>query len=126
MNQKNTMSNHHHFNYIELPATDLAAMKKFYGDAFGWTFQDWGDTYVAIQGAGVDGGFDAASENRKPTDQGVLVILFSDDLVASEKAVIDAGGTISVPAFDFPGGRRFHFTDPSGNELGIWAAPAQS
>ena len=116
------MSNHHHFNYVEFPATDLAAMKQFYGDAFGWTFQDWGETYVAIQGAGVDGGFDADAGARKPSNQGALVILFSDDLVASEKAVIDAGGKISVPAFDFPGGRRFHFTDPSGNELGIWAA----
>jgi len=115
------MSNHHHFNYIELPATDLAAMKTFYGDAFGWTFQDWGDTYAAIQGAGVEGGMDADAGTRKPSNQGTLVILFSDDLIASEKAVIDAGGKISVPAFDFPGGRRFHFTDPSGNELGVWA-----
>ena len=114
------MSKHHHFNYIELPATDLAAMKSFYGSAFAWTFQDWGDTYVAIHGAGVDGGFDAASANRKPSDQGTLVILYSDDLEASEKAVMEAGGNISAPAFDFPGGRRFHFTDPSGNELGIW------
>ncbi len=114
-------STHHHFNYIELPASDLAAMKSFYGKAFDWTFQDWGDTYVAIKGAGVDGGFDAASAGRAPSNQGTLVILHSDDLIASEKSVSDAGGVISVPAFDFPGGRRFHFTDPSGNELGVWS-----
>lgn len=119
------MSTHHHFNYIELPATDLAAMKAFYGSAFDWTFQDWGDTYAAIQGAGVDGGMDADAGARKPSNQGTLVILYSEDLVASEKAVIDAGGTISVPAFDFPGGRRFHFTDPSGNELGVWTTATQ-
>lgn len=119
------MSNHHHFNYIELPATDLATMKAFYGSAFGWTFQDWGDTYVAIHGAGVEGGMDADSKDRKPSNQGSLVILFSNDLVASEKAVIDAGGTISVAPFDFPGGRRFHFTDPSGNELGVWTTATE-
>ena len=115
------MNTHHHFNYIELPATDLSAMKSFYGTAFGWTFVDWGDTYVAIQGAGVEGGFDGSSGQRKPSNQGVLVILYSDDLTASEHAVIQAGGIISVPAFDFPGGRRFQFTDPSGNELGVWS-----
>ncbi len=110
---------HHAFNYIELPATDLSAMKTFYGNAFGWTFQDWGDTYVAIHGSGVEGGMDANSA-RKPCADGVLVILYSDDLEGSEKSVVDAGGLISVPAYGFPGGRRFHFTDPSGNELAIW------
>jgi predicted enzyme related to lactoylglutathione lyase len=113
------VSKHHHFNYIELPATDLAAMKTFYGNVFGWTFQDWGDTYASIHGAGVDGGFDAQSD-RKPSDQGALVILYSDDLEASQERVESAGGEISVPIFSFPGGRRFHFTDPSGNELGVW------
>ena len=114
------MNTHHHFNYIELPATDLSAMKSFYGSVFDWTFVDWGDTYVAIHGAGVEGGFDGDSGQRQPSDQGTLVILYSNDLLASEKAVLDAGGIISVPAFDFPGGRRFQFTDPSGNELGVW------
>ena len=66
---------------------------------------------------------DANAGARKPSNQGSLVILFSDDLVASEKAIIDAGGTISVAPFNFPGGRRFHFTDPSGNELGVWTTP---
>lgn len=115
------MNAHHHFNYIELPATDLTAMKLFYGNAFGWTFVDWGDAYVAIQGAGVEGGFDANAGQRKPSDQGALVILYSDDLTASQRAVADSGGNISVPPFDFPGGRRFHFTDPSGNELAVWS-----
>ena len=115
------MSTHHHFNYIELPADDLSAMKSFYGQAFGWTFVDWGDAYVAIHGAGVEGGFDANSGQRKPSNQGALVILYSDDLSASEQLVMDSGGKISVPAFDFSGGRRFHFLDPSGNELAVWS-----
>ena len=110
---------HHGFNYIELPAVDLAAMKAFYGQAFDWTFQDWGDVYVAIQGAGIEGGFDKTME-RKPTRDGVLVILYSKDLIATQKSVEKAGGTISVAPFDFPGGRRFHFVDPSGNELAVW------
>ena len=118
------MNPHHHFNYIELPASDLSVMKSFYGAAFGWTFQDWGDTYVAIHGAGVEGGFDSDSGQRKPSRQGALVILFSQDLPATEKSVVNAGGEISVAPFDFPGGRRFHFVDPSGNELAVWT-PAE-
>jgi len=110
---------HHTFNYIELPATDLVAMKAFYGAAFDWTFQDWGETYVAIYGSGVEGGFDAASD-RKPSVNGALVILFSSNLEQSVEAVRAAGARISVETFDFPGGRRFHFIDPSGNELAIW------
>ena len=114
------MSDHHNFHYIELPAKDLAATKSFYGNVFGWEFKDWGDAYVEITGAGVEGGFALASEERQPSDQGALVIVYSDDLVKSEQAVADHGGTISMEPFDFPGGRRFHFLDPSGNELGVW------
>ncbi len=125
------MPNPHPINYIELPATDLAAMKAFYGAAFGWSFEDWGPAYVAFHGAKVDGGFDGAATDlpqspRQPGRHGALVILFSDDLAASEQAVCAAGGTISVPAYPFPGGRRFHFIDPSGNELAIWALPQDS
>lgn len=112
---------HHGFNYIELPSTDNVAMKQFYGNTFGWTFEDWGTTYVAIHGAGVDGGFDQASD-RKPSDQGALVVLYSADLLASEALIRAEDAEISVPAYDFPGGRRFHFKDPSGNELAVWAA----
>ena len=114
------MSDHHNFHYIELPAKDLAATKNFYGSVFGWEFTDWGDAYVEIKGAGVEGGFALASEERQPSNQGALVILYSDDLVKSEQTVVEHGGTISLAPIDFPGGRRFHFLDPSGNELGVW------
>ncbi len=119
------MSHHHHFNYVELPAVDIAAMKAFYTAAFGWDYVDYGPRYAAITGAGVDGGFDADS-TRKPSDQGALIVLYSDDLEASETAVIAAGGPITVPIFTFPGGRRFHFKDPSGNELAVWAQAAEA
>ena len=118
------MSNHHHFNYIELPATDIPAMKAFYTAAFGWDYVDCGPTYAAITGAGVDGGFDGESD-RKPSDQGALIVLYSDDLEATEKAVKAAGGEITTSIFSFPGGRRFHFKDPSGNDLAVWTTVAE-
>ena len=112
--------NHHKIHYIELPALDLGAMKKFYGDVFGWTFIDFGPGYVGFSGAGIEGGFDQSQEYISPRPAGAFVILFSDDLNASEAAIVAANGKISTAAYDFPGGRRFHFQDPSGNELGIW------
>lgn len=106
-------------NYIELPVTDLAASKAFYTAAFGWTYVDYGPTYAAFQGAGIDGGMDAASD-RKPSNSGALVVLLAKDINAAQAKVEKAGGTITVPIFSFPGGRRFHFADPSGNELAVW------
>lgn len=108
---------HHQFDFIEIPATDLKVAKKFYGKAFGWTFQDWGDDYADIQGAGVSGGL--RKVDAAPPRGGTLAILYSTDLEASEKAVTKAGGTITE-RHEFPGGRRFHFVDPSGAELAVW------
>lgn len=119
------MSDHHHFNYVELPTTDMAAMKAFYTTVFGWDYVDYGPSYAAITGAGMDGGFDADASARKPSDQGALIVIYSDDLEASEKAVSSAMGVITVPIFTFPGGRRFHFKDPSGNELAVWTKVAE-
>ena len=113
------MSDHHHFHYIELPTTDMAAMKTFYGSVFGWDYIDYGPNYAAITRAGMEGGFDARAD-REPSDQGALIILYSDNLDASEQAVKDANGIIVQDIFEFPGGRRFHFKDPSGNELAVW------
>lgn len=98
-------------------------MKTFYGGVFGWTFEDFGPTYVAIHGAGVEGGFDADSD-KKPSRDGALVIMFSSELESTEAAITSAGGKVTVPIFSFPGGRRFHFTDPSGNELAVWTTDA--
>ncbi|WP_026940874.1 VOC family protein [Hellea balneolensis] len=114
------MSDHHHFNYIELPTTDMMAMKAFYKSVFGWDYIDYGPSYSAITGAGMDGGFDAEAGARKPSDQGALIVLYSDNLEATEHAVIAANAEITMPIFRFPGGRRFHFKDPSGNELAVW------
>lgn len=111
------MSTHNHIDYAEFPATDLVAMKAFYGAAFGWTFEDYGPDYVSFSGAGLEGGF--LPVKTAPPRGGTKVILYSEDLERSEKAVRDAGGEI-LDHVEFPGGRRFHFLDPSGNELAIW------
>ena len=92
-------------------------MKAFYSSVFGWDYVDYGPSYAAITGAGMDGGFDANAGTRKPSDQGALIVLYSDILEATLDAVKAAGGEITVPMFSFPGGRRFHFKDPSGNAL---------
>lgn len=105
-------------DYVELPSQDLAGSKAFYADAFGWTFQDFGPSYAGLADAGLDGGIaaDDAAATSVP-----LVILKSDDLEGALARVEAAGGTVTAPIFDFPGGRRFHFRDPAGNELGVWA-----
>ncbi|WP_037138864.1 VOC family protein [Rhodococcoides fascians] len=113
---------HHRLSYIELTVTDLAAAQAFYSGAFGWGFNNYGPEYAGIQGADGDevGGLALSTEPR-PTG-GPFVLLYSDDLEASLDAVTAAGGEVVNGPYEFPGGRRFHFTDPSGNELGIWAA----
>lgn len=103
-------------DYLELPGRELAAVKTFYGAAFGWTFQDYGPSYAAFD-QGLDGGFDA--DEAAPTAP--LPVLFAHDLEAMEARVEAAGGRIVKPIFAFPGGRRFHFVDPAGNELAVWS-----
>lgn len=104
-------------DYVEMPGGDLAAVKAFYAGAFGWSFTDYGPTYAAF-GEGLDGGFQADGDETaaKP-----LVILYAHDLDAMEARVRAAGGRIVKPIFSFPGGRRFHFADPAGNELAVWS-----
>ena len=103
-------------DYVEFPVADLPAAKRFYGAAFGWTFQDWGPDYVSFVGAATDGGFNGEAGTDKP-----LVILYAHDLEAMEAKVKAAGGAITCEIQSFPGGRRFHFRDPAGNELGVWS-----
>lgn len=109
-------------NYIELPLRDADRTKAFYGGVFGWTFQDWGPEYLSFHGAGIDGGFngEAGVDIASP---GVLVVLYADDLEATRDAVLAAGGRLAQDIYAFPGGRRFHFIDPNGNELAIWSEP---
>jgi hypothetical protein len=112
---------HHKINYIEFHSTDIERTKKFYATVFGWTFVDYGPDYVSFQGAGIDGGF-IMSEARSEACKGApLVVLYSADLAATEIAVRLEGGGVVVPTFEFPGGRRFHFSDGAGNVLAVWS-----
>jgi predicted enzyme related to lactoylglutathione lyase len=114
-----TTHTHHAIDYVEFTVRNLTASKRFYTAAFGWRFTDYGPGYAAIQGADREvGGLHEIDEIRTT---GPLVILYSSDLDASVKAVASAGGTILKPPYAFPGGRRFHFADPSGNELAVWS-----
>ncbi|WP_454043933.1 VOC family protein [Cellulosimicrobium sp. Marseille-Q8652] len=112
-------------DYVEISVTDMRAAQDFYGTAFGWSFTSYGDQYSGIR---------TAAESGSETDEagglllaesvtrgGPLVLLYSDDLDDTLARVEAAGGTVVNGPYEFPGGRRFHFLDPSGNELGVWA-----
>lgn len=104
-------------DYNEIHVDDLDAAKRFYSRAFGWTFADYGPDYAAIKNAGLGGGL---AKSDAPPARGALVVLRAEDLEAAEKRVEEAGGKITA-RHNFPGGRRFHFTDPAGNELAVWS-----
>lgn len=104
-------------DYVELPGSDIPAMKEFYGTVFGWTFTDYGPDYAAFEVDGRSGGFNA---ERKPVSEGgPLIVLYANDLDAMEARVAAAGVAI-VSRESFEGGRRFHFRDPGGNEVAVW------
>lgn len=105
-------------DYVEFSATDVAATKRFYIDAFGWKFTDYGPEYTSFEDGRLAGGFAKAKTTGA---RGALIVIFAVDLAGAEARVRKAGGTIVKPAYSFPGGRRFHFTDPSGNELAVWS-----
>ena len=107
-----------HINYIELKSLDIEKTKLFYQDVFNWQFTDYGPTYVSFAGAGLDGGFELTEE---PIVNGALVVLYHEDLPLVIERIKSAGGTITIETFEFPGGKRFHFSDPSGNELAVWS-----
>lgn len=107
-----------HITYIEFKARDLEKTKEFYATCFHWNFTDYGPTYISFSESGLYGGFEKTEDD---IINGVLVVLYHKDLELIKTKVITAGGTITKDIFSFPGGHRFHFTDPSGNELAIWS-----
>lgn len=111
---------HHSIDYVELTVRDIAAAKAFYAAAFGWAFNDYGPDYAGIQGETKEAG---GLRRGDPRAGGPLLVLYSDDLEATLAAVREAGGAVLEEPYGFPGGRRFHFADPSGNELAVWATP---
>ncbi len=107
-------------NYVEFTVPDVAAAKAFYGGIFGWSFTDYGPDYTSFSSkeAGLDGGFTSGKATSKGA---VLIVLYASDLESTQQKIESAGGRIVKPIFSFPGGRRFHFADPSGNELAVWS-----
>lgn len=116
---KNAQANQ--INYIEFTTPDIEATKKFYSTVFGWSFKDWGPEYMdaKAESAGMALGF--AKSDAPRSSSAPLVVLYSSDLKATEAAIVAAGGSIVTPTFEFPGGRRFHFSDGVGNVLAVWS-----
>jgi len=115
------MNQHEKINYVEFPAKNLPATKAFFQSAFGWSFVDYGPEYIAFSNQGLDGGFyqsDLASSSQKG---GALIVFYSNQLEVTLAKVEKAGGSLVKPIFSFPGGRRFHFKEPSGNEFAVWS-----
>ena len=115
------MNEHGKINYVEFPAKDIQVTKDFFTQAFGWSFRDFGPEYTAFSNQGINGGF-FKSELCSSTNNGAaLIVFYSNDLEATQAKIEKANGVIVKPIFSFPGGRRFHFTEPGGNEFAVWS-----
>ncbi len=108
-------------NYIEFPAADFDATQAFYENAFGWNFTDHGPDYRAFSDEKLEGGFYKSSKYSSTENGATLVVLYCKNLEAALDRVVKAGGTIVTEIFDFPGGQRFQFADPNGNQLAVWS-----
>ena len=118
------MHEHEKLNYVEYPSSDLEATKAFFEKAFGWTFTDYGPEYTAFSSQGLDGGFFKADLHSSTDSGAALLVFYSNNLEGTLNKVSNAGGTVIKPIFSFPGGRRFHFSEPSGNEFAVWSEVA--
>ena len=115
------MNEHEKLNYVEFSAHDLAATKAFFSEVFDWSFEDYGPEYTAFSNVGLDGGFFKSEKSSSTETGGALLVFYSNNLEATLSKIEKAGGKIIKPIFQFPGGHRFHFTEPSGNEFAVWS-----
>lgn len=115
------MNQHEKINYVEFPAKNIEAAKSFFTAAFGWSFTDFGPEYTAFSNEGIDGGFFKSDLTVSIDNGSALIVLYSKDLEQTQEKIKHAGGSIIMPIFPFPGGRRFHFSDPNGNEYAVWS-----
>ena len=115
------MKKHEKLNYVEFPACDLQQTRDFFATAFNWSFEEFGPDYCAFSGQGLDGGFYRSELYSSTLNGAALLVFYSEDLEATLARVEQAGGRIEKPIFEFPGGRRFHFSEPSGNEFAVWS-----
>lgn len=115
------MNKHEKINYVELPSKDLPATKDFFSQVFDWSFQDFGSEYAAFLNQGINGGF-YKSDLSSSTDNGAaLIVFYSQNIAATQTKIEKANGIIVKPIFSFPGGHRFHFIEPGGNEFAVWS-----
>jgi predicted enzyme related to lactoylglutathione lyase len=115
------IANHEKLNYVEFAAHDLKSTCDFFHAAFAWEFTWYGEDYASFSNQGLDGGFYKADVKVRIEDGAALLVLYSHHLESTMQKVVDAGGKVCKDIFEFPGGRRFHFTEPSGNELAVWS-----
>lgn len=115
------MNQHETINYVEFPARDLTVAKQFFKEVFDWSFTDYGPEYTAFSNAGLEGGFYKADVCSSTEQGAALIVFYSADLERTLVNIETAGGVVVKPVFTFPGGRRFHFTDPNGNEFAVWS-----
>ncbi|MDH5692715.1 MAG: VOC family protein [Gammaproteobacteria bacterium] len=115
------MSIHEKINYVEFPCRELSATKTFFESVFSWQFTDYGTEYTAFANSGLDGGFYRSELHSSAANGGALVVFYSDDLESTLQKVKENGGEINEEIFSFPGGRRFHFVEPGGNEFAVWS-----
>lgn len=115
------MSEHEKIDYVEFPANDIEATKSFFTAAFGWSFVDYGPDYTTFSDEGVNGGFFKSDLVASTASGSALVVFYSKTLEQTQASIENAGGSIIKPIFSFPGGRRFHFGDPNGNEYAVWS-----
>jgi len=114
---------HHKISYVEFTTADIERTKKFYSTVFGWSFKVWGPDYIDCNAddSGCAVGFAKGIVLQEQPKSTPVIVLYSADLKATEAAIVANGGIITVPTFEFPGGRRFHFSDGAGNVLGVWS-----
>jgi uncharacterized protein len=115
------MNQHEKINYVEFPAIDIEKTKSFFSQAFNWNFTDYGPDYTAFSNQGLDGGFYKSEQKSNSANGAALIVFYSENLEQTLQKVESAGGRITQNIFAFPGGRRFHFNEPSGNELAVWS-----
>ncbi|NOZ09890.1 MAG: VOC family protein [Gammaproteobacteria bacterium] len=115
------MNEHEKINYVEFPAKNIEAIKEFFAAVFGWSFVDYGPEYTAFSNEGINGGFFKSELVSSADKGGALIVFYSNSLEETQFKIENAGGTVLKSIFEFPGGRRFHFGDPNGNEYAVWS-----
>lgn len=114
------MHRENRIDYVEFASTDPAASRRFFEQVFGWTFVDYGPDYTAFDDGRLQGGFFRGAP-RAADEGAALLVLYADQLLPVLHTIESAGGVVVKPVFPFPGGSRFHFREPGGNELAVWS-----